>query len=282
MRKLLVPMMVIALYGDTRAIEDAIKRDNDTARELHDAGRYGEAGAVYRRAIQNAARPQIAPSTHVRVRLNLVALHLESGDVGSARRELHATAEVEGAASMPDLHCATGTLHLLEGNLSAAAKAFERALAMLPQDSRDEQHASLLENLASVRIKQGRLEKARDQLLASLALLERGSRTEVQRVRTLGSLSTVEYLRHDFMAAEKAGARALSLAEARFGGESPIVADLLANYAMVLERLRRGKEAKSYRARANSLRSSVDATVPAVVDMSELRVSGSNARVRVR
>ena len=97
----------------------------------------------------------------------------------------------------------------------------------------------------------------------------------------MATRSTLEYLAKDWTAAERVGAQALAMAEAHYGPESPVVGEVLLNYSLVLDRLRRGKEARSYRARARGLIVDGRSAFGPLIDITELGFSDRPA-VRIK
>jgi hypothetical protein len=101
--------------------------------------------------------------------------------------------------------------------------------------------AGVLHNLASVEMQSGRLDVAHNHQREALELFRRefGDRHEYV-MRAWISLSTLEGLRAAWPAAERSLRHALAIAE---------TPEALANYAVVLDRLGRGGEAKKIRQR---------------------------------
>jgi tetratricopeptide (TPR) repeat protein len=210
--------------------------------------------------------------------MNLASLYLEQGAHRSAshliRAAEHEAREVPfDSPELAGLHNAAGTLHLIDGKLSAALHRYEKALAILDPRTvgNGNELASVLLNIASIQMRQGRYGEARRNLDRIVALLEVITPTPTSMlIRALATRSTLEYLAKDWAAAERAGAQALATAEANYGSDSPIVGDLLLNYSLILDRLRRGKEARSHRARARGLLLNGQPTFEPLIDITEL------------
>jgi tetratricopeptide (TPR) repeat protein len=265
---------------------DAILDWNEAAVQHQENGRLREAHDSYKRAIEAAENSPVTPATLLRLQMNLVSLYLEEGDFGRARQLMRAAEQKAGevpfdSPELAGLYNAAGTLHLIDGKLSAAQQQLEKALAILdrPGFGRGNELASVLLNLASVQMRQGRYREARSNLDRTVLLLQGVDKPTSQLIRALITRSTLEYMAKDWVAAETAAARALAMAEIYYGPGSPAVGDVLQNYSLILDRLRRGKEARSYRARARSLLSNEQPASNSLVDITEL---GASARPLIR
>lgn len=268
---------------------DPVSDWNDVALRHQEAGRYRDAGEAYRKAIAAAESTAAAPAVRLRVHLNLVSLLLEEGSHRSAAQWLRA-AEAwthELPSNGPDLaafHNAVATLRLMEGKLSEALHAYEKVLRIVdrPTVQYDDVLACALQNIASVQMRQGHFDPARRNLERAIAMLESVSGThQSHMIRAFASLSTLEYLAKDYAAAEKAAARALTMAENHYGADSPIAGDILENYALILDRLRRGKEAKLFRSRARTIQPGAVSGFRPLIDLTELKRS-KGAAVRTK
>lgn len=260
---------------------DAILHWNEAGVQHQEKGRFRDAHEAYERAIEAAENAPVTPATRLRLQLNLVSLYFEERAYGSAE-QLIRTAESQAQEISSDspelagLYNAAGTLRLIEGKLSLAQQIYEKALAILdcPGVRHGNELASVLLNIASVQMRQGRYAETRRNLDRALALLIGvGETPKSQLIRALTSQSTLEYLAKDWGAAERAAARALAMAETLYGPESPILGDVLQNYSLILDRLRRGKEARSYRARARALLSNGQSSFNPLIDITELGLS---------
>jgi tetratricopeptide (TPR) repeat protein len=200
--------------------------------------RWEEAAEVYRSAL---ARLSSADARDDRIWLltSLAEISFERREYGEARRWLR---EAEGldpdAAERVRLLNASGTLHLVEGNLTAAQRDLSQAVAVsaTPADL-----AAALHNLAAVEMQTRRLEDATVHETKALALWrqELGDRHYYVMKAWIG-LSSAQGLRGNWQAAEDSLRNALAIAE---------TPEALANYAVVLEKLKRGREAGEIRRR---------------------------------
>lgn len=281
MTKLIFLLTAGLLAQTPREPMDAVLYWNEVAVEHQEKGRFGEAHQAYKQAIDAAENAPVTPASRLRLRMNLAALYVEEGAYGSAyqliRAAEHEAQEVPfDSPALAGLHNAAGTLYLIDGKLSAAQQRYEKALAILdrPGLGNGNELASVLLNIASVQMRQGRYGEARRNLDRTAALLEEITPTpKSQLIRALATRSTLEYLVKDWTAAERAAARALAMAEAHYGPESPVVGEVLQNYSLILDRLRRGKEARSYRARARGLLLNGQPAFKLLIDIIELGFS---------
>ena len=135
---------------------------------------------------------------------------------------------------------AWGTLHLVQGNLTAAERDLSRAVAIsdaaAPPDL-----AAALHNLAAVEMQTGRLGPATVHQTKALEIWRRqfGDRHHYV-MKAWISLSSLQGLCGDWRAAAGSLENALAIAE---------TPEALANYAIVLEKLKRGSEAREIRRR---------------------------------
>jgi tetratricopeptide (TPR) repeat protein len=258
----LIFLLTTGLLAQTPAGSlDAILHWNDAALQHQEQGRFRDAHEAYKRAIEAAGGAAVTPATRLRLQLNLASLYLEEREYGSAEQliraaERHAREVPPDSPELAGLYNAAGTLRLIGGKLSPAQQMFEKALAILdrPGVGLGNELASVLLNTASVQIRQGRYAEARRNLERAAGLLQDApGASKSQLIRVLATRSTLEYLAKDRAAAESAAARAVSLAEAHYGPDNLLVAELMQNYALILNRLSRGKEARSYRARERPL-----------------------------
>jgi tetratricopeptide (TPR) repeat protein len=177
---------------------------------------------------------------------SLVEVSFEQQDYGQARRWLQEAEKAVGDLnpSVPErvrLLSAWGTLHLVEGNLTVAELDLSRAVAASESIAKPPDLAAALHNLAAVEMHTGRLEAAAVHEKKALALWrqEFGDRNHYV-MKAWISLSSLEGLRGDWLAAERSLQKALAITE---------TPEALANYAVVLEKLKRHREAKEIRRR---------------------------------
>jgi len=134
---------------------------------------------------------------------------------------------------------AWGTLHLVEGNLTAAEQELSRAVEMSEWLAAPSDLAAALHNLAAVEMHTGRLRDATANETKALTIWRQqfGDR-HYYVMKALISLSSLQGLSGEWRAAEVSLQKALGIAE---------TPEALANYSVVLEKLKRGKEAREIR-----------------------------------
>jgi tetratricopeptide (TPR) repeat protein len=177
---------------------------------------------------------------------SLAEVEFERQDYGQAKRWLQqAAATIEGLpAGAPErvrLLNAWGTLHLVQGDLTAAEQELSRAVELGEAVAPPEDRAAALHNLAAVEMHRNRLAKAAAHEEQALALWrERFGDRHYYVMKAWISLSSLEGLRGDWPAARHSLERALAISESD---------EALSNYAIVLDKLKQHKEARAIRQR---------------------------------
>lgn len=206
---------------------------------------WDQAGAVYQAALGN-----LGPGGSLQDRFwlptSMLEISFEQHDYRQARRWLQEAEKALGdlnprAPERVRLLSASGTLHLVEGNLTAAERDLSRALAASESVAKPLDLAATLHNLAAVEMRIGRLESAtlHEKRALALWLQQFGDRNRYV-MKAWISLSSLQGLSGDWLAAEKSLHKALAIIE---------TPEALANYAVVLEKLKRHREAKEVRHR---------------------------------
>lgn len=167
---------------------------------------------------------------------SLVEMAINRGDYRQARQWLRKAEDSQQGRPHVQLLNARATLHLVEGNLSAAKRDLSRAASIS-----EKADAGTLHNLASVEMQTGRLKLAAEHQHKALTIWRQqfGDRHEYV-MRAWISLSSIQGLQRDWQGAEESLRHALAIAETD---------EALSNYAVVLDHLKRGREAKQIRAR---------------------------------
>lgn len=220
--------------------------------------RWTEAASVYESAL--AELPSEAPpAQRFWLAMSLAEVSFEARDYDAARRWLGRAIPSDDRDRSRLLN-ARGTLHLVEGNLSAAARDLARAIDLTPGG---DGLAAVLHNLAAVEMHTGRLRDAiaHERKALDLWRAELGDR-HAYVVKAWVGLSSAQGLAGDWRGA------AASLEEAMRVERTP---EVLANYAAVLKKLGRGKEARAF-GQTGGL-----AALPPLVDV---RSSGAPIRTR--
>lgn len=273
------------LWAERVSLEQA-RELNEAAVQYQEHGRYEEALTAYSQAIRMSDQAGAPAPMRLRLRLNLAALHIEMGHRANAKRAVEEAEPLVSqcprkSAETGAYHNAAGTLYLHDGNLAAALRSYSSALGILEgPGAKADELASVLQNIASVRIRQGDHAPAKENLLRALAILDSSPEGNIaQLIRGLASLSTLEYLAKDYRAADRAILRGLELTEEQFGGSNVLVGDLLRNRCLILDRLKRKSESRACRARAEKLSPSRPAAQSPVVDFLEFRASRGRSAV---
>jgi tetratricopeptide (TPR) repeat protein len=177
---------------------------------------------------------------------SLAEISFERQDYSAARQWLAKADNVVGSfdENSPErvrLLNAWGTVHLVEGNLTAAQHNLSRAAAISESVATPADLAAVLHNLAAVEMHIGLLQDAASRERRALTLWRQhfGDRHPYV-IKAWISLSSLQGLSGDWQGA------AASLEEVLRIDESQ---EALANYATVLEKLKRGREAKQVRRR---------------------------------
>ena len=207
--------------------------------QLESAHRWDEAAKLYRSTLGKAT----GGDERFWLLTSLAEVEFERQDYAQSERWLNqAAATLDGlpeeAPQRFRLLNARGTLHLVRGNLTAAERDISRAVAfgglVAPED-----RAAALHNLAAVEMHQNRLAEAAAHEAQALAIWrERFGDRHYYVMKAWISLSSLEGLRGDWQAAARSLERALAISESD---------EALTNYAIVLDKLKRHKEAKAIR-----------------------------------
>jgi tetratricopeptide (TPR) repeat protein len=212
--------------------------------ELEAAHRWEEAGELYQSMLGDLRGADL--DSRFWLLTSLAEVEFERQDYGQSERWLHqAEQTIEGLPSnAPErarLLNAWGTLHLVQGNLTAAERELSRAVHLGEPAAPAEDHAAALHNLAAVEMHLGRLPEAAAHETQALAIWKKhfGER-HYYVMKAWISLSSLQGLRGDWRAAEESLRHALAIGESE---------EALSNYAVVLEKLKRGREAKAIRSR---------------------------------
>jgi tetratricopeptide (TPR) repeat protein len=209
--------------------------------ELEAAGRWEDAARLYRATLDQSP-PTLADRFWLLT--SLAEIDFNRQDYDAAERWLHQAEQLGQPSGRPRLLAARGTLHLVRGNLTAAQRDLSQALDLTTADAPPEDRAAVLHNLAAVEMQIGHLTDAENHQRQALGLWRGrlGDRHDYVLKAWIG-LSSVQGLREEWSAAAESLRRALAIRESD---------EALANYAVVLEKLKRRKEAKAIRARLHA------------------------------
>jgi tetratricopeptide (TPR) repeat protein len=226
---------------------DWLREAKERGATLESDHRWEEAAGLYQAALARLG-PDGPPQDRFWLLASLAEISFDRQENAVAAGWLHKAEDTlagvgQNAPERVRLLNAWGTLHLVEGNLTAAERDLSRAAELSESIATPPDLAAALHNLAAVEMHIGRLREAAAHETKALTIWKQqfGDRHPYV-MKALISRSSVEGLRGDWSAAEA------SLKEALCIAETP---EALANYAVVLEKLKRGKEAREIRRRVH-------------------------------
>jgi tetratricopeptide (TPR) repeat protein len=250
-----------------------MKYAHDRGNVLEEERLWREAGALYEQTLQGCG-PLAPPDDRIWLLTSLSEMSFNQGLHDDARRWLRYASQAiqdypKDSPVWIQFLNATAALHLVEGRLSLAEKDLLTVVSTARQIGDQRAFAAALHNLASVEMQTGRLDVAYEHQLKALAIDRDvfGERHE-SVMRAWISLSTIQGLRGEWRAAEQSLLQALAIAE---------TPEALANYAVVLDHLKRSKEARAIRSRIPLTTASNK-----VVDINALPFEGQRLRVKTR
>jgi tetratricopeptide (TPR) repeat protein len=233
-------LLLLAVAAAAGWLEDA----RIAGAALEAAGRREAAADLYRSALLRLG--DAPPEDRFWFLSSLAELAFDGQDYREARRWLTQAESVVDALPVDAPERARllnnrASLLLVEGKLTAAEAELAHALALLDVRGAPLDLAAALHNLAAVEMQTGRLAgaAAREQRALELWREHLGER-HPRVAKGWISLSTLQALSGDWRAAETSLRAALAI------GETP---EALSNYAVVLDKLRRGREAAAIRRR---------------------------------
>ncbi|MBI2690284.1 MAG: tetratricopeptide repeat protein [Acidobacteria bacterium] len=231
---------------------------------------WSEAAAVYRHALERGG-DTLSPSSRFVLRMSLSETAFYQGDYIQSWRwlrdaETGIPATPEARAQFLNARCA---LYSVEGKLTAAEHDLTAALDAARLAAAPLTMAATLHNLASLEAHLGALPRAEEHEHNAIALWRDNLGANHEYVRRAWiSLSTIQGLRGNWSGAAESLRYSLAVAE------SP---DALANYAVVLDRLHRGKEAREIRKRLPP-----SPAANGLVDLKSLRQGPAREQIVVR
>lgn len=239
--------------------------------KLESERRWADAAALYTNTLKN---PSLAPTVKFWLQMSSSEMAFHQGNYRQAKLHLNqAEQTLQLDSSQPDswirLWNAKASLLLVEGKLTAAANELTRA-ANLAETSPDKTALpALFHNLASLRAQCGDLKAAEELENKSITAWTKqfGEQSEYLR-RAWISLSSIQALQKRWLEAHESLLKSLSI------GESP---EALANDAIVLDKLKRGREANALRARIPAIR-----TLDTSIDLKSLLAGRQSNSLMVR
>lgn len=236
---------LLLLAWHAAAAEDWLREARERGTVLETERQWEQAAAVYRSALTRLG-PSGLRQDRFWLLTSLAEVSFERQEYGQARgwlQEAEDTLRGLGRDTPERVRLLNdwGTLHLVEGNLTEAERDLAGALAISKSGASPADLAAALHNLAAVEMQTGRLGEATAHEAKALAIWRQqfGDRHHYV-MKAWISLSSIQGLCGDWPAAESSLRQALSIAE---------TPEALANYAAVLEKLKRGREAREIRRR---------------------------------
>jgi len=207
--------------------------------ELEAGRQWNQAAALYQTALTQASNPD----DRFWLLTSLAEMEFELRNYSRSEGWLHQAdtlvAQFQNPVHQARLANAWGTLWLVQGNLTAAQRKLMESIELSRSSAPREDQAAALHNLAAVEMNAGQLREALEHETRALELWQSALGSEHYYVmKAWISLSSVHGLRKDWLAAEQCLLQALAIRR------SP---EALENYAVVLDKLKRGREAKAIR-----------------------------------
>jgi tetratricopeptide (TPR) repeat protein len=232
---------------------------NNLATVVHEAGRYEEAEALYRRALDlwTSCGAEVHPDA-VAALNNLAALHFDRGEHSVARAERERVVELWERALGPDHPMVAAALANLATQITrdepdAALPLLERALAIhdAAYPAPTHETAIVLYTIGRVHYYAGRLEAAEELMRRAHELQCHVLGAEhVDTAITLNGLAMVLRDRGEDQAAEQLLRQALEVFERLLGARHPRVAGALTNIAQLAAKRGEREEARELAVRS--------------------------------
>jgi tetratricopeptide (TPR) repeat protein len=205
----------------------------------------------------------------------LAAVRLESGKTARAREAVKRiqAIQIKGPEDSAMVHSVAGALLQIEGRRSEAEAEYHGAFRALEEAGRSESQdaAAILHCLASLYLKEQRLEEAARTLDRALAIYNRAKDTvPYDRIKFLDLRAVLHARLGEWQQSEQDLHDALSMADGQPSTDQFFLRALLANYSYVLRRNHHAREARSIEARTAAL--PADGTARAIVDFTDLLV----------
>lgn len=233
----------LLLFGWYSAQADWLREARERGAALETAQQWEQAAVVYQTALARLDSSGLRQD-QFRLLTSLAEVSFERQEYRLARGWLRKAEEAinglgEGAPERVRLLNAWGTLDLVEGNLTAAERELSRAVAISRRGGSPVDLAAALHNLAAVEMHTRHLAEATVHERQALAILRQELGDRHQSVmKAWISLSSLQGLCGNWRAAEASLQKALGIAR---------TPEALANYAFVLEKLKRHREAREIR-----------------------------------
>lgn len=217
-----------------------------------DSGNPQTAAADFGRALDVRLRTS-PPQELVHLRVTLATAYLEEGENREAESTLQAAGQGTEPTGQAEILNAWSVLHVRRGQLGQAEEELREALAIAPPSHA--LAAAVAHNLAAVEMRTGRYGEALLHEQQAIAILRTAAGLhEANLIRARASLASLEFVMGQPHEAEASMSQAISSAEEHFGPAHPLLADLLDSDALILDKLKQKKQARTERARARAIR----------------------------
>jgi tetratricopeptide (TPR) repeat protein len=239
-------------------------------RRALEVGRAELAAADFRQALDRMDADHLPPTLLFPVRMALTTAYLQSDDLRRADQTLLEATRSQSRTNddLVDAELANNwaCLHLKQSRVEQARMEFTEVLNRVARNPSGWQVTpSVLENLAITEI---RLGLYREALSHQQEALRRWKiylpATHINLIKAYTSLATIQYRLNDPAAAGASMRMAIDTGRQSLGDRSPLMAKLLRNYAIVLRRLNKKREAKAFEVEASRI--SPPETGPLTVD----------------
>jgi len=203
----------------------------------------------------------------------LAATRIEQGKIARAReayQRMHGV-RIEGPEDAALVHGIAGTLFQIGGKRREAEDEYLAAIRSWEAAGRGEiaDAASVLTALATLYVQERRLTDASQTLARVLLILQRSKDTvPADHVKLLSVRADLHFLQHHFQEAEQDAREAIAIADREPQLSASYRGILLTEYARILRKNRRSREARSIETRAAALRR--ESATTSVIDVSEL------------
>jgi len=203
----------------------------------------------------------------------LATARFEQGKTGRARETFKRmqAIQIQRPEDRALFHGIAGAFLEAEGRRAEAETEYLAALRAWDEAGRSENAdaAAILNNLGSLYIHEQRLAEARQALDRAFAVFNRAKdAVPMDRIKLLNVRGVLLARQGDWEGAEQDLHHALSMADREPWVDPFALRSLLVNYALVLRRNHRAREARSIEARAAAIRT--DRSPAAIVDITEL------------
>jgi tetratricopeptide (TPR) repeat protein len=203
----------------------------------------------------------------------LMAMSFEQQELAKSRRIFQRMLQIPAGGPYESslLHATAATLLQYEGKLEDAENELIAAIRAWEETGHvgSADYGSLFYRLATLYIEQGRYAEARTALESASVITEAAKdATPMDRFKLLEMEGVLHARNHEWLEAGQKLHQALAMAERETHADPMLLRSILANYAAVLRKMHRRREARSLEDRAAALPR--DPTATGLVDVAEL------------